>query len=71
VSGLQLVARVLGEVPAAETFSAAATRYIAESGERIDDSAEAVHELSGSLVASADTYQRMDEGTASVFRHGK
>jgi hypothetical protein len=70
VSGLQLVAHVLGEVPAAATFSAAATRFITESGQRLDAGADAVHELSGSLVASADTYQRLDDVTSSVFRQG-
>jgi hypothetical protein len=70
VSGLQLVAHVLGEVPAAATFSAAATRFIAESGQRLDAGAAAAHDLSGSLVASADTYQRMEDVTSSVFRQG-
>jgi uncharacterized protein YukE len=68
VSRLQLVSHLLGQVPAAETFSTAATRYIAESGQRLDDSATAVHELSESLVASAETYQRLEDVTSSVFR---
>ena len=68
VSRLQLVAHLLGDVPAAATFSAAANRFIAESGQRIDDSATAVHELSESLVASAETYQRLEDVTGSVFR---
>ena len=69
VSRLQLVSHLLGDVPAAEMFSAAATRFISETGQRLDDSATAVHELSESLVASAETYQRLEDVTSAVFRN--
>jgi uncharacterized protein YukE len=68
VSGVQLVDHLLGAVPAAVPFSEAATRYIADCGQRLSDDADAVHDLSDGLVGSAESYRRLDDAASTVFR---
>ncbi len=62
MSRLQLVSHLLGEVPAATTFSDALTKHITAAGDRLTAEAETVGGVADSLVTSADTYRRIEDG---------
>ncbi|WP_414939018.1 WXG100 family type VII secretion target [Amycolatopsis sp. cmx-11-51] len=62
VSRLQLVSHLLGEVPAAATFSDALTKHISAAGDRLTAGAETIGGVADSLVTSADTYRRVEDG---------
>ncbi|RSN60854.1 hypothetical protein DMH01_16465 [Amycolatopsis sp. WAC 04182] len=60
-SRLQLVPRLLGEVPAATTFSDALTKHISAAGDRLTAGVETVGGIADSLVTGADTYRRIED----------
>lgn len=62
VSRLQIVSHLLGEVPAAVTFSDALTRHITAAGDRLTSGAETVGGIADGLIAGADSYRRIEDG---------
>lgn len=67
-SGLQLVARVLGDVPAAGPFSALVTRYLTDRGHDLQNGAQTLQDTADSLITSADTYRRLEDLVSGGFR---
>ncbi|MFI0798739.1 hypothetical protein SAMN04489729_0743 [Amycolatopsis lurida] len=61
-SRLQLVSHLFGEVPAAATFSDALTKHISAAGDRLTVGVDTVGGIADSLVTSADTYRRIEDG---------
>lgn len=62
MSRLQLVSHLLGEVPAAATFSETVTKHISAAGDRLTAGVDAVGGIADSLVTGADTYRRIEDG---------
>ncbi|MBB5858214.1 hypothetical protein ACFQ05_21590 [Amycolatopsis umgeniensis] len=62
LSRLQLVPRLLGDVPAAATFSDTLTKRITAAGDRLTAGVDAVGGIADSLVTGADTYRRVEDG---------
>ncbi|WET83026.1 hypothetical protein P3102_18340 [Amycolatopsis sp. QT-25] len=62
LSRLQLVSHLLGEVPAAVTFSDTMTRHLTAAGDRLTAGVETVGGVADSLVTGADTYRRIEDG---------
>ena len=62
MSRLQLVPHLLGDVPAATTFSDTLTKYVTAAGDRLTAGVEAVGGIADSLVTGADTYRRVEDG---------
>ncbi|RSN24861.1 hypothetical protein DL990_33815 [Amycolatopsis sp. WAC 01416] len=72
VSRLQLVSRLLGEVPAAATFSDTMTKHFTAAGDRLTAGVETVGGIADSLVTGADTYRRSEDGiTEGLDKLGK
>ncbi|MFI9452040.1 hypothetical protein [Amycolatopsis sp. NPDC052450] len=72
VSRLQLVARLLGDVPAAATFSDTMTKHLTAAGDRLTAGVETVGGIADSLVTGADTYRRIEDGiTEGLDKLGK
>lgn len=67
VSSLQLVGRVLGDVPAAEMFASSVTRHIHATGRSLQNGGKAVVGVADGLVASADVYRRLEDAHSSMF----
>ncbi|TDP96281.1 WXG100 family type VII secretion target [Labedaea rhizosphaerae] len=65
--GLQLVAHVLGDVPAAGPFSAAVTRYLADRGQELGTGAQSLRDTADGLIAGADTYRRLEDFLTAGF----
>ncbi|WP_410657337.1 WXG100 family type VII secretion target [Amycolatopsis sp. lyj-112] len=62
MSRLQLVPHLLGDVPAAITFSDTLTEHITAAGDRLTAGVETVGGIADSLVTGADTYRRIEDG---------
>ncbi|KZB86551.1 WXG100 family type VII secretion target [Amycolatopsis regifaucium] len=62
MSRLQLVSHLLGEVPAATTFSDTLTKHISAAGDRLTAGVDTVGGIADSLVTGADTYRRIEDG---------
>ncbi|OKK00919.1 WXG100 family type VII secretion target [Amycolatopsis sp. CB00013] len=62
MSRLQLVPHLLGDVPAATTFSDALTKHVTAAGDRLTAGVETVGGIADSLVTGADTYRRVEDG---------
>ncbi|WP_409492134.1 WXG100 family type VII secretion target [Amycolatopsis sp. cmx-11-12] len=72
MSRLQLVSHLLGDVPAAATFSDALTKYTTAAGDRLTAGAETIGGIADSLVTGADTYRRVEDGISEgLDRLGK
>ncbi|WP_410646740.1 hypothetical protein [Amycolatopsis sp. cmx-4-54] len=61
-SRLQLASHLLGEVPAAATFSDALTKHLSATADRLTASVDTVGGIADSLVTGADTYRRIEDG---------
>jgi uncharacterized protein YukE len=64
---LQLVAHVLGDVPAASPFSLTVTRFFTERGHDLQDGAQSLRDTADSLITSADTYRRLEDLLSGGF----
>jgi hypothetical protein len=64
----QLVARALGEVPAAEELSAAVSRFVGTHGDDLRHGSIWINAAADGLVESADSYRRHDDTSADRFR---
>ncbi|UUV32416.1 WXG100 family type VII secretion target [Amycolatopsis roodepoortensis] len=62
MSRLQLVSHLLGEVPAAATFSDTLTKRVNAAGDRLTAGVDTVGGIADSLVTGADTYRRIEDG---------
>lgn len=61
LSGLQVVGHTLGQVPAADPFADTVTRRLANSGHAVQRASEDTADIAEGLVASADSYRRVEE----------
>jgi hypothetical protein len=64
----QLVPQALGEVAAADEFSAAVSRFAGMHGEDLRHGSVWVNDAADGLVSNAEAYQRHDEASAEVLR---
>ena len=64
----QLVPQALGEVAAADEFSAAVSRFADTHGEDLRHGSVWVNDAADGLVGSAEAYQRHDDASADTLR---
>lgn len=71
VTSTQLVASVLGEVPAAAPYATAVTAYLTAIGKSLSARTEAVHGVADGLLDNASTYQLLEDSALNLFGLGQ
>lgn len=67
LSRTQLVAAVLGDVPAAKPFSTTVTACIEACGTNLSTGARSIRATADGLVDSAETYRRLEDSALNLF----